>query len=159
MKRRDFFALLGSAASAIIPCAAGAGPTMTHGPLSNRLVGSWHFVSAINMREDGSTYDRWGPEAKGAFMLDGQGNYSQIIMGPESRLFGAKSYFAFGTYTVEDASNTIISKIEGSSIVKLNGTVQQRIVTVLTANEMQYLNPVTASGDRVTATWKRMNLS
>ena len=159
MRRRELIALLGSATTAIIPCSAGAQPPKTLGSVSKRLVGSWRFVSAINMRDDGSTYDRWGPEAKGSFMLDNQGNYSQIILGPESRLFGAKSFFAFGTYTVDDPSNTIVAKIEGSSISRLNGTVQERIVTILTANDLEYLNPATASGERVKAHWKRMELS
>jgi len=156
MRRRELIALLGSATTAIIPCSSSAEPAKTLGPVSKRLVGSWRFVSAINMRDDGSTYDRWGPAAKGSFMLDGLGNYSQIIMGPDSRLFGAKSFFAFGTYTVDDASNTIIAKIVGSSISKLNGTAQERIITILTADDLEYLNPAAASGDKVKAHWKRV---
>ena len=36
-------------------------------------------------------------------MFDRAGNYAQIIVGSESRVFGAKTFCAFGTYTVDEA--------------------------------------------------------
>jgi hypothetical protein len=50
----------------------------------------------------------------------------------------------------------VVTQIEGSSVSKLNGIVQRRTITVLTADELRYLNPTTASGMTVNAHWKRM---
>jgi hypothetical protein len=155
MRRREFIALLGGATAAI-PYAAGAEPAHAKWRISERLAGAWRFVSSINTRDDGSTFDRWGQDSKGTFMFDGNGHFSQIIMGSESRMFGAKTFFAFGTYSVDEAGRTVVTQIEGSSVSKLNGTVQRRVITVLTADELRYLNPATASGTKVDARWKRM---
>jgi hypothetical protein len=71
-------------------------------------------------------------------------------------MFGAKTFFAYGTYSVDEAGRTVVTQIEGSSVSKLNGIVQRRTITVLTADELRYLNPTTASGMTVNAHWKRM---
>jgi hypothetical protein len=155
MRRREFIALLGGATAAV-PYAAGAGPAHATGRISERLVGAWRFVASVNTRDDGSTFDRWGQDAKGSFMFDGHGHFSQIIMGSESRMFGAKTFFAYGTYSVDEAGRTVVTQIEGSSVSKLNGIVQRRTITVLTADELRYLNATTASGMMVNAHWKRM---
>ncbi len=64
------------------------------------LAGTWSFVSSINTRKDGSIVDRWGPNPRGMLMFDGAGHFSQIITGSKSRLFGAKTFAGFGTYTL-----------------------------------------------------------
>jgi hypothetical protein len=154
MRRREFIVLLGSAAAA---ASFGArAETVDAGKLSARLVGTWRFRSSVNIRDDGSTFDRWGADPKGTFMFDGIGHFAQVIVGAESRFFGAKSFFAFGTYAVEEASKTIITRIEGSSISKLNGTTQRRVILSLTDDELKYINPVTASGNKVEAIWQRV---
>ena len=39
----------------------------THPPdtFAGRLVGTWSFVSSVNTRKDGSTFDRWGANPRG----------------------------------------------------------------------------------------------
>src|SRR6185295_7978329 len=120
MERREFIALMGMAAAAM-PSPAAAG---VHAPdsIAGRLVGTWSFASSINIRSDGTTFDRWGANPKGVFMFDSAGNYALIIAGSESRVFGAKSFFAFGTYTVDEASKLLTTNIESCSATKLNGT-------------------------------------
>ena len=75
--------------------------------IAGRLVGTWSFVSSVNTRKDGSTFDRWGANPKGIFMFDRGGNYAQIIVGSESRVFGAKTFCAFGTYSVDEAKKLL----------------------------------------------------
>jgi hypothetical protein len=89
-------------------------------------------------------------------MFDRGGNYSQIIIGSESRVFGAKTFCAFGTYTVDEAKKLLITSIASCSAAKLNGTVQHREIISLTPNEMKYSNPLTATGTVAEVVWKRI---
>lgn len=155
MKRREFIVLLGSAALAP-PYPAKADPAEAATTTAARLVGTWRFVSSVNTRSDGTTFDRWGTSSKGTFMFDANGQFVQIIMGEESRMFGSKAFFAFGTYSVDEAGKTIITHVEGSSISKLNGATQRRVITSLTDNELRYINPVTAAGTQVESSWQRV---
>ena len=86
--------------------ARSAEPAHPPDSIAGRLVGTWSFASSVNTRKDGSTFDRWGANPKGIFMFDRGGNYAQIIVGSESRVFGAKTFCAFGTYSVDDAKKT-----------------------------------------------------
>jgi hypothetical protein len=50
-------------------------------PISpKQLVGSWIFVSAQDVKPDGSKVDPWGPNAKGAAMFDANGRFTFMIM-------------------------------------------------------------------------------
>lgn len=150
MERRRFVAIVGGAA--IVPSSARG--KLSHS-VQDRLVGTWSFVSSVNLRNDGSSFDRWGPNAKGTLMFDRAGHYAQIIIGSESRVFGAKSFSAFGTYSVHE-DTMLLTRIEGSSIAKLNNTVQRRVIILLTANELKYLNQATTSGTKAEVLWKRV---
>jgi Lipocalin-like domain len=44
------------------------------------LVGSWIFVSAQDVKPDGSKVDPWGPNPKGAAMYDANGRFTFMIM-------------------------------------------------------------------------------
>src|SRR5215212_7689102 len=121
MERREFIALIGMAAAAM-PSRASADPTRPPDSMTGRLVGTWSFASSVNTRKDGSTFDRWGANPQGIFMFDRGGNYAQIIVGSESRVFGAKTFCAFGTYSVEEAKKLLITRIASSSSAKLTGT-------------------------------------
>jgi hypothetical protein len=157
MERREFIALLGMAAAAMPRPASAEG---VHAPdsVSGRLAGTWSFATSINTRKDGTTFDRWGDSPKGIFMFD-RGHYSQIIIGSESRVFGAKVFCAFGTYKVDDTGKLLITRIEACSASKFNGTVQNRSILSLTADELRYSNPVTVTGATAEVRWKRLTQS
>jgi hypothetical protein len=123
--------------------------------LKDQIVGTWIFVSSVSTRKDGTTYDRWGSNPKGIFMLDPDGRYSQILMRSEAGLFGAKTVFSFGTYTVDEASKTLVTQIEGGSLAKLVGKRQRRLIKSLTPDALSYLNLDGTSGTKIEAHWKR----
>jgi hypothetical protein len=155
MERREFIALIGMAAAAM-PSRAGAEPTHSPDSISARLVGTWSFASSVNTRKDGSTFDRWGANPKGILMFDRGGNYAQIIAGSESKVFGAKTFCAFGTYSVENETNVLVTRIVSSSTARLVGATQSRGIMLLTADEFKYSNPLTSLGATAEVLWKRL---
>jgi hypothetical protein len=155
MERREFIALLGGAA-ALLPSQTGGAIARPGQAPDNKLVGSWNFVSSVNTRSDGTPVDRWGPNTKGILMFDGSGHFSQIIIGSESRMFGAKTYSAFGDYTFDAEGGNITMRFTGCSIAKSIGSVQERKIVLLTADELKYINPLTASGTIAEVLWKRL---
>jgi hypothetical protein len=164
MERREFIALLGIA-TAMMPSAAGAqaihpadSPALKHTPgsLSAGIPGTWSFASSVNTRRDGSTFDRWGESPKGVFMFDRGGRYAQIIVGSESRVFGSKVFCSFGDYSVDETAKVLVTRIEACSTPKFSGVTQRRTILSLTADELKYLNPVTAAGLTAEVLWKRI---
>ena len=143
-------------AAAALPGGAQAEPAHAPDSIASRLVGTWSFASSVNTKKDGSTFDRWGTSPSGIFMFDRAGNYAQIIVGSESKVFGAKTFCAFGTYSVEDARNLLITHIASCSAAKLAGTSQDRDIVLLTADEFKYSNQATAVGAAAEVLWKRI---
>jgi hypothetical protein len=152
MERRDFMALLGSAAT-MMPS---MGATAANATAPDRISGTWSFVSSLNTRKDGSVVDRWGAHPRGMLMFDGAGHFSQIITGSESRLFGAKTFAGFGTYTFDYASGSLTMTFTGCSIGRVVGQVQERKIVLLTAQELKYVNPATTSDTVAEVLWKRL---
>jgi hypothetical protein len=155
MERREFIALLGGAA-ALLPSQVRGGSAHPGQTPDNKLVGSWSFVSSVNTRSDGTLVDRWGPNTKGMLMFDDHGHFSQIIIGSESRMFGAKTYSAFGSYTFDATGGNIAMRFDGCSIAKSIGSLQERKIVLLTADELKYVNPLTTSGTVAEVLWKRL---
>lgn len=154
MERREFIALVGMAA-AMMPQRAEANPKHPDSSFG-LLVGTWSFVSSVNTRKDGTTFDRWGPNPTGIFMFDRGGNYAQIIIGSESRVFGAKTFCAFGSYKMEDGRKLLVTRIASCSASRLVGTTQRRDVLLLSEGEFKYSNPVTALDATAEVLWKRI---
>ena len=155
MERREFIALVGMTA-ALMPQRAEATPRDPPDAATRALVGTWSFVSSINTRRDGTTFDRWGLNPTGIFMFDRGGNYAQIIIGSESKVFGAKTFCAFGTYTMEEGSKLLVTRISSCSASRLIGTTQNRDVLILTEDEFKYSNPVTSLEATAEVLWKRI---
>ena len=59
----------------------------------------------------------------------------------------------YGTYTVNDG--VLITRIEGSSYPNLIGGEQKHIITSLTGDELQYINPTTSTGTKAETVWRR----
>jgi hypothetical protein len=155
MERREFIALLGGAA-ALMPSQASAKPAHATPSSADRLAGTWSFVSSVNTRKDGSVVDRWGANPSGMLMFDGNGHFTQIITGSESRLFGSKTFCAFGSYTVDNSSSVLTMHFNGCSIAKVIGSIQERKIVLLTAEELKYINPQTTADTSAEVLWKRL---
>jgi hypothetical protein len=139
--------------------------------LKEQLVGTWTFVSALDVHPDGSKADRWGPNPKGIFMFDGTGHFSQFITRSDLPKFAAKTIdqgtaaenkavmsglvASFGTYTVNEADKTVTTHVDGSAFPNLIGIDQKRLILVLTADELKYTNPATSTGFTAETVWKR----
>jgi Lipocalin-like domain len=135
------------------------------------LLGSWIFVSAQDVKPDGSKVDPWGPNAKGAAMFDANGRFTFMIMRSDLPKFAsnnraqataeegkavAQGMIAFyGTYTINESDKTLTTRIEGSSYPNLVGSEQKRIITSLTQDELRYINPTTSTGTKAESVWRR----
>ena len=122
------------------------------------LVGAWRLVSNIGVMPDGTK--NLNPTFKGMAMFDADGNF--ILLNARSdlpkfqsnnRLTGTAeenkavvggSISYWGTFTVENRDINL--KIEGGSWGAWNGTVQNRVIVSLTADELIYSLPASANG-------------
>jgi hypothetical protein len=139
--------------------------------IKDQLVGTWIFVSAQDVKPDGSKVDPWGPNPKGAAMYDANGRFTFMIMrsdlpkfasnnraqatGEEGKAVAQGMIAFYGTYTVNEGDKTVTTLIEGSSYPNLIGAEQKRVITSLTADELRYTNPTTSTGTKAEAVWKR----
>src|SRR6267143_4299847 len=140
--------------------------------LKKQIVGTWTFVSAFDVKADGTKSNRWGYNPKGIFMFDGNGNFAQFITRSDLPKFGARrmdqvtaeEYQAvvsglvasFGTYTINEAEKTVITHVEGSVLPDLVGVDQKRKIISLTASELKYTNSTTVTGLAAETIWKRV---
>jgi Ni/Co efflux regulator RcnB len=139
--------------------------------LTERLVGAWTFVSAVDTNKDGAKSDRWGPNAKGLAIFNEKGRFSFMISRADIPKFASDTVnegtaeenktvvqgmiVMVGTWSIDEASKTLITNIEASSFPNLNGKSQKRIIHSLTADELKYNNPATTTGANTEAVWKR----
>lgn len=75
----------------------------------------------------------------------------------ENRAAVRGSIAYYGTYTVNDAEKVILLHIERSSFPNQNGTDGRRILTLLSADEMKYINPGRRGGGSIHCAYKRAN--
>ena len=139
--------------------------------LKDQLVGTWTLVSANQVSKEGVKSDRWGPNPKGLIIFDANGRYSFMISRSDIPKFAANNVNQgtaeenksvvqgiianIGTWSVDEASKTLTTNIEGGSFPNLNGNSQKRIIISLTADELKYTNPASTTGTVAEAMWKR----
>jgi hypothetical protein len=147
-------------------------PTSAHAQsIKDQIVGAWTFVSAVDVHPDGRKDDRWGSNPKGVFIFDKSGRYAQFITrsdlpkvaggradkgtADENKAILSGLVASFGSYTINEADKTVLTKVEGGSYPNLIGVEQKRVILSLTGDELKYTNPTTSTGTRAEATWKR----
>ena len=79
-------------------------------------------------------------------------SFSAALAAARAIVAGSIAYY--GTYTVDEATKTIVPKVEGSTFPNMVGTDQSRVVTSITADEMRFINPKAPAGV-LEIVWKR----
>jgi Lipocalin-like domain len=138
--------------------------------LKDQLVGTWVYDSSTSTRADGTKTDR--PNLKGMVIYTSEGRFIFINVGTDTPRIAAndraratpeeavavlsKTIAYYGTYTIDEASKTVVPKIEGSTFANLiGGPEQKRVITAISADEMRFINPRTPAGDTLEFVWKR----
>ena len=137
------------------------------GSLKEQVVGTWIHVSTTVTAPDGKKSDRPGkgvliyaPDGHFAFvnvannLPNLEANNRDKATAEEARAIVAGSIAYYGTYTVDEATKTIVPKVEGSTFPNMVGTDQSRVVTSITADEMRFINPKAPAGV-LEIVWKR----
>jgi hypothetical protein len=147
---------------------AGSGAQGTS--LKDQLVGTWIYVSSKGKRDDGSAVPR--PSLQGAVTYTADGRFHFITTrtdapsyassdpvrptADEAMAIASGSMAYTGTYTVDENTKTIHVNIETSTFPNIVGAPnQRRIVTSISADEMQFTNPRTPAGVTLEIVWKR----
>jgi hypothetical protein len=129
------------------------------------LVGTWTMLSDVNVHQDGSRVDVFGPHGTGIAIFDGNGHFAIITINPDVPKFAANNraqgsttenkaaveggLAAFGTYSVGE--KVLDFTIEGSTYPNWTGTNQKRSVLSFTGDELKLaLSPSTSGTAEIT---------
>lgn len=137
--------------------------------LKEQLIGTWIYVSSTTTRADGSKTEN--PNLKAIVIYTSDGHFAFVSVradlpkfanpdralatAEEAKAVVAGSIAYFGTYSINEADKVLTAKVEGSTYANLLGTDQKRIITSLTADELQFTNPRTPAGVTLDFVWKR----
>src|SRR5262245_60916340 len=138
--------------------------------LKQRLVGMWTLVSNDNVASDGTKRQIFGPNPHGIMIFDANGRFAVIAVNPtrpkfkgNTRLDGtpeenkaaiAGTVAAFGVWSVDEATNILITRIEGSLFPNDESLEQRRLIT-LEGDELKQVNLNPGSGGRAEIVFKR----
>jgi len=139
--------------------------------LKDQLVGTWTLVSANQVSKESVKSDRWGPNPRGRAIFEPNGRYSFMIFRTDIPKFASSNLNQvtaeeakaaiqgmtanYGTWSIDEATKTLTTNIEGSSSPNLNGGTQKRIISSLSVDELKYTNPASQIGSVDEVVWKR----
>lgn len=167
MHRRRLFRLAAVAALGLVLPPTGA----VAQSLREQLIGAWDLVSIIATDKAGNKSDRRGANPKGLLIFDASGRYSILTSRAELPNFKVDNVNQgtpdenkavmtgmianVGTWSVDEKTKTITTNVEAGSFPNLNGHTQTRVISLLTADELRYVNGASVSGTVDEATWRR----
>jgi hypothetical protein len=169
MHRRDILTLSAITAFglALLPASAVSQPKS----LKDQLLGTWTLVSWERTAPDGTKVHAFGTNPKGVNVFGADGHFvvfytradlpklasnDRTKATPQEAKALMDGVIAYsGTYTVEEASKTIVLNIETTSFPNQLGLPQKRVITSLTADELKYSNPTATAGGKIEITLKR----
>jgi hypothetical protein len=162
MKRIIMFTTAALTVAAVLPAPAAA-------QTAKDLVGTWSNVSNVNIRQDGSRVDIFGPKGTGLAIFDANGRFAIINVNPETPKFASNNraqgtpdenkaavlggIALYGAYTVAD--KVITFKVEGSTYPNWTGTEQKRTLSAFTAEQLTWTLAASVGGT-AEVTWKRV---
>ena len=136
------------------------------------LHGTWVLVSSVTEKE-GKKTEQFGSGAIGMMTLDATGHFMLTIIGPdlprfasnnradgtpeENKAVMSKSIAMLGSYSHNEADETLTFKVESSTFPNWNGTQQKRVIVAASKDELKYITPTASSGGVGTVTWRRAN--
>jgi hypothetical protein len=139
--------------------------------LRDRLVGTWLLVANTNSAPDGTKRQLFGESPTGILILEANGRYAQVFtrtgrpkFKANNRLQGTPDEIKaawdgavahFGTWSVSEADNALLLRVDGSFYPNQEGSEDKRVVSNVTADELQMLNASSAGGT-TEATFRRV---
>jgi hypothetical protein len=169
MSKHSIFAILATASALALQSVAAIGQQQS---LKQQLVGTWTVVSSANTAPDGSKREIFGANPKGVLVLDVSGRYAQIIVRPDRPKFKASNRLdgtpeenkaaiqgttaTFGTWSIDEASKSLVRHIEGSLFPNQEGTEAKTSIVDLTADELKTSNPSAGSGGTTDTLYRRV---
>ena len=141
-------------------------------PVKEQIVGAWSLVSVTSEMDDGRKGEPFGPSPKGIIIFSADGHFAlfqsrseipkiaandrEKATPDEAKGIVASSIAYYGTYAVDDAGKEIVVNLAASTFANVAAIPnQKRIVTRLTASELNFDNPRTPSGITLRTAWKR----
>jgi hypothetical protein len=129
--------------------------------LKEQIVGTWIYVSADTVKQDGSREPLFGTNPKGQAIFDSNGRYMLLTARSDQPKFASNnrvegtpeenkavvqgSIAHFGRYTINEADKTITFHIETSTFPNWNGVEQKRPFT-LTGDELKWKTAASTGG-------------
>jgi hypothetical protein len=126
------------------------------------LVGTWTNVSNVNVAQNGSRTDAFGPNGTGIAIFESNGHYAIINLNPDVPKFAANNRLGgtpaedkaavdgniahYGTYSFDAANKVINLKIEGSSYPNWTGTEQKRTIITFAGDDLKWSVAASAGG-------------
>jgi Lipocalin-like domain len=138
--------------------------------LKDQLLGAWNVVAWERTAPDGTKVHAFGTNPKGVsyfgadgrfFVLFTRGELPKLASNdrtkstPEEAKAILDAVIAYsGTYTVDEASKTIVYRLEFTTFPN-QPREQKRLVSSITADELKHTNPGATAGGKIEVTFKR----
>jgi len=140
--------------------------------LKEQLVGAWTLVSMEITEKDGTKRREFGPAPKGVMILDAGGKYARVSGRPGRNHFNAPEKFRqvtpaaefgeaarefganFGTWSVNEADNSLIQRWEGDLIPNVEGWETKASIS-LAGDELKLSYTAPGGSRRTDAVYKR----
>lgn len=122
--------------------------------LKDRVVGAWKLVSLYSERPGGPRPAEWNRQVNGMAMFDAQGRFTWQLIGearPESaskdpRQPDALVVSYYGSYTINEADQTIAFQIERASYSQNNGAQRSGKISI-TGDILEYVGRARVGAD------------
>lgn len=139
--------------------------------LKEQLIGTWLAVSVVATRPDGTKINSFGPDVKGMQIFDSNGRVVIVLMrsdlpafasnsrekgtDEENRAIVQGSSAVFGTYSVDEAAESVSIQIEAATFPNWRGMTQKRTIAI-SGDELTVTGFTGTLGGAPESKWKRV---